>query len=723
MRKILGGKKKHKQAEAQDPKPVDLPVQKKKRKDQLASVLEESVVDSALVEMQDNSNFLVYRDNQPLYVTLDLKTSDIGGLSKKTSSDEDKGDFVNKIQNGLIKTYITPELLDKNELLIIPTEDTVSTMDTFSMLQRAPYYISFVTPDNDDGSKSPNRGQVETTGYTMTLDQAISVANGESDVMDLLADAGVEWAVEDDDEDESTLHAGVVDDDEDQGDLIQDYEYEDDEMDDLNDVYLEEEISPQQQPVIEGLYQDANGNLMTAPELEAPVNEEANVIDAASFEQAAQQIFRSEELGIDFSSDLFDSMVPNELPFKLFEEEREPGWINENLNEISRAANSELMSRYNENRAKERAYFNAIIARGIPKIESFVDPTNPDTPFYHKKNEIEEEYEKRIYESEKRADEKKAELQKRFDEAKHEAGEAGRLAAERYFTEQRSRAFEDQLLRVDQEVAEETESWRMDQLRQLNEDRRLEAQKKRNVFLGGLQEELNRRVKQDIQQEQQLYQELNQNILNFLEENRKADVAWIDAQQKIIANDTRVQHIQAEYDHRAQELEENYNKRLMQQREEDGHNQSRLQNDIAYLKAKLARVQEDNVYLQSRIDNVEEEKQQAREEGKKSAKKEKKALQESLDQAHAAQKQRTIFLTSAMVVGIVIAGLLGALVGNSISGRTQTQLAQDRMYALLQEQQSQTSQPSANSKNDSDEDDTDKTDTDAKDKDDEDSKK
>ena len=112
---------------------------KKNRKDTMASVLRESVLEVSLEELRNNKLFITERNGQKLYVGIRFKVADIGGLSKRTNKDEAKGSMVESINNGRIKVLITSDMMANEEVIIIPDVYTCDAMDEYSILTEAPY--------------------------------------------------------------------------------------------------------------------------------------------------------------------------------------------------------------------------------------------------------------------------------------------------------------------------------------------------------------------------------------------------------------------------------------------------------------------------------------------------------------------------------------------------------------------------------------------------------
>lgn len=92
----------------------------KKRKDTMASILNESVTESALEAFRANTAMQVERNGETVYVGMLLDANDpsIGGINKKSQRDEAKGQVIELINSGRINTYIPADYLEDEKLII-----------------------------------------------------------------------------------------------------------------------------------------------------------------------------------------------------------------------------------------------------------------------------------------------------------------------------------------------------------------------------------------------------------------------------------------------------------------------------------------------------------------------------------------------------------------------------------------------------------------------------
>ena len=113
----------------------DAPKKKKKaRNERLSSVVAETVFDTVLSSMRSMDGFRVGEGDDVRYVGFALDTDEVGGLSKKTNRDETKGQLIESIKGGRIAVLVGPEQLEKDEIVFIPTKDTVEGLSEFESL-------------------------------------------------------------------------------------------------------------------------------------------------------------------------------------------------------------------------------------------------------------------------------------------------------------------------------------------------------------------------------------------------------------------------------------------------------------------------------------------------------------------------------------------------------------------------------------------------------------
>ena len=100
------------------------------KKNTLEEIVAESVVANVLQEARDNGLLVVDGRVVGLYID----TEQIGGLSKKQNTDEDRGRFINAVKSSQITVFGTQELLQDNKLVLVPNEDEIELLLEYPFL-------------------------------------------------------------------------------------------------------------------------------------------------------------------------------------------------------------------------------------------------------------------------------------------------------------------------------------------------------------------------------------------------------------------------------------------------------------------------------------------------------------------------------------------------------------------------------------------------------------
>lgn len=138
-------KKKNKHRKDREKRPNEL----------LSSVLRASEPGAALALASDNGEGPFYIDSgaQPgsIVLVVDVATEEFGGLSQRQDGDEDKGQIISHLQNDQIKPIVTEDMLDNDELGIIPDIESLETMSEFELLRTARFNWAIATEFPEDG--------------------------------------------------------------------------------------------------------------------------------------------------------------------------------------------------------------------------------------------------------------------------------------------------------------------------------------------------------------------------------------------------------------------------------------------------------------------------------------------------------------------------------------------------------------------------------------------
>lgn len=152
----------------------------KKRKDQtlLSSVIHESAVGAAVDLLKQNHRFAL--PNGTSWVGLLLSAEDIGGLSQKHNKDAVKGSIIELIASDKIEVVATQEMLDLQYFGIIPSPSTLARMGEYSLLTDAPYHwVTFRIDDDGETLRADHTGEA-------TFAKALAISNGDLTVAEVV---------------------------------------------------------------------------------------------------------------------------------------------------------------------------------------------------------------------------------------------------------------------------------------------------------------------------------------------------------------------------------------------------------------------------------------------------------------------------------------------------------------------------------------------------------
>ena len=135
-------------SEQSDVVPESIPGKPKRlQKFKMQEVFRESVKEYALSEMAKNDPFIAKYDGQKCYGALLYKVGQAGLLDKTNKNNETIGSFIEVVNGGSIKVYITEEMYLYEEILLIPDKDTLYRMNEYGFLRNVEFDLVFVMGD------------------------------------------------------------------------------------------------------------------------------------------------------------------------------------------------------------------------------------------------------------------------------------------------------------------------------------------------------------------------------------------------------------------------------------------------------------------------------------------------------------------------------------------------------------------------------------------------
>lgn len=566
------------------------------RKDE--SVLRETVFETAVSMMKANKLFRVSRDDEDLCVGILMKFDDIGGLSKKDMKNESKGQIITLINNGGIASIFTADLKSKDQIVFIPNASSLAQMAEFSLLaDDLEYELVLVSPYDE---------LIENTGVFVDLDylqkchdngQSISVKLAKVLEPTLLpGDAGYSDAAqaaqpvpaaqaaastfdmsEDDEQDSSSDEPEYNDsmpddnpDDSDSGDYdgFNDYSGEfgsdgEDGSEFDDDGSSDEELESEESGDGSDSGSDSDSN-----------NSEPVYIGAETSSMALSRKFFNDDMARDLDTMALEQAIAGIGQFRPLLQRPDDTWLSQQMNVMIDLANQELFALHQKNLDVVRNAYLTAIGNAYIDVMSRVQDYKSDERYEGIASEVENAA-KGIDELVKSEREK---LKAEWDDKVQKAGEVARINAEQTYRERYMYQYEERMRNIDAEVRAGLQAAENRAVADLKAARQREAQIKLDQLDS---QEIAKAVaayQELLGSEAELYKKHEQEILKFLEDNRKSEIARVKILDSELQRDDQIAQIQSEYKTKAEALQADFDARI-----------AGLQSDIDMLRSRHSR--------------------------------------------------------------------------------------------------------------------------------------
>lgn len=580
----------------------------KKKAPAMSQILHESVTETAIDTFKENEAFIHRENGVDKYVGLILDTKDIGGLDKKSRKDEAKGSIIECINSGRIATFISYELMEVECICIIPNAGTLAAMDEFGLLTDAPYEFCLVDQDGD----------LELLGIKTTYEQVSALLLRDGHVDDLLGDIGGGQGFSRPGPASKAAQAVPADDD-----VVPEDEPAppapadnlvpvDDGGDEVPDEIPDEDI-----PDIDGPAQPYRpapppAAPIPAPDPGAPVQEPGGTDFLASFDAAGggfmqgadpyvvpggdpyaggdapedpyaaamsgdkmpeQEIpedytlqtvvrkFYSDDLGLEVTSEPFDAQFMQSNPYIPFDEHRPEGWINQQLNEMARAANVELARLHSTNLWQMRERYFKLVAFACERIRNDLDVHDETTQYGQMYRAIEQEKEASLQGIDKLVTRKKNALNDAWKKRLQEIGVDAARAAQRQYVERYGRQHDAEVSRVEAVERAAAEDDYQDRLHEMQQRRRVEASSLLDLEITEILSEISDLYMTSLTEERERYQELDMEMQRFIDAHRQEDIARAAALAEELRQNEKADRVLAEQTARQQNMSEEFRQR------------------------------------------------------------------------------------------------------------------------------------------------------------------
>lgn len=562
---------------------------KRKPKEMVSSVVNESVLERILEEFKANKQFISHTpDGEVAYVGMLLRTEQIGGLSAKTNKDEAKGSIVERIRNGGIKVYASTELLSDESFVIIPDAMTIDAMDEYSLLSNLDYDLVFIT----------NSGEVSMVGVVATVkDMSLILSDDSLHIDDSIYEDDMEETIVSEEDSESMEEIPYEDEEFESDNLPYDSDSIENNVVSENNDFAEDEF-PSDEYDEEKEFVDTEDSDSNA--------EEDVIFTNQDFNSAITRKFYSDDLGLEVTTEPFDQQFLHNNLFIPFSENREDGWLNNYLNDMSKRANQELYRLHQMNIVELRNNYFTMVSLGAQQIVADCDYTSAATTFGQTANLLEDEKQDELLRIEELVSKEKEILENRWNDKLNAIGEAAAINARQQYKERFGRQHEDEIFHVQFNVKDDIETSYNESMRGLHTNRKAIAQKKLDAFIHeALQRAAEDRVNM-LTVENIRYKELQTDMQRFMDENRKDEIARSQALADELVQSQKADAVLAEQTEKMRSMSVEYEAKKLSLLQEIEESERKRQIELAELKEKhdeaILEVKSRNKELQSQLD-------------------------------------------------------------------------------------------------------------------------
>lgn len=502
---------------------------RKSRKSGFMSVIPESSVEEVFnQDFKPNTAFTSEYNGVTCYFGFIVKAEDSKVINKKSLNDDNVGIFIKQIQESSIVICENQALLDEEKIFICPTQLGMTIMDEILYLKEIPFYIAYITDVYD----------IVDTGVKTDFNEVFSILNGEADISVFVnkLKGDTESATEEEDEEsenaddvseEASDEEDTVDDTDslDEPDTVEDFDFDNapannendneyDFLDNAADLYSDEEPvndfygDEDEDEENSELVTDANDNIEPA-------------FSADDFKQAVSFEFFTGDLDLKVSTDHFDALFLHWNEYNRFPTDREDGWINKRLNELSKEANHELAELHNNNLLKLREKYKYHVNNAAQEVAKTFDLNNPDGDIGKKKAELDKWFKEREKELPDAIVERRKQINKEYEEECEKYVKASADSARRSYQERNAPLHKDKIESVDTEVRNELRIEFEEKLRDINEERRIGAKREFDDYLTDVQKGISKDYALIVDDETKVYKSWRDKMARYVDENRK----------------------------------------------------------------------------------------------------------------------------------------------------------------------------------------------------------
>lgn len=572
------------------------------QKNTLEELIQPTMVDNELEAVSQANPFMVQgKDGSESLAGLLVHTDAIGGLSKKNKKDEDKGSFINAIASANNELFIwgTEELLQANELVLIPTEKNVDLLDEYDFLKTfegKPVLYEVVLIHED--------GSISRTGSKITLPEVIQAVQDSNSV-------AIQDGIDVESVDEGLQTVGAT---------------EDDEVVVSLDGESEDEI-PMEEPPVENVEEEVTEEVLadaepevkqeeTEPEVEETSMTEEDTYDEDSFSDEDVVFSNPEDIedvvGYHIYGDLglevdmnkfyarFGGFTTSALPLLEPRPEKNDEALNYTIDQINleiASINEELKNLRASNVARLREYYPNLMTKGLNQIEDLFSYGTTDGQYALALKQLEESKQARLSTVENECAQQAGEKENAYSKARDAYIESETTRLAREYDSLHRPALEAEKSALYDKKRSEIEANAVTERHALDRKRQSEAQYSARQFEMKVESMVSDQMSEFLQQEHEVLRAGEEKIRQFLLENRQFEADRIKALQEELALNNKIEQLTRTHTAEIQRLREDAQARYA------GQNQRIMDNESRY-EEKLKNRDETIVRLNETVDNI-----------------------------------------------------------------------------------------------------------------------
>lgn len=578
------------------------------QKNTLEELIQPTMVDNELEAVNQANPFMVKGfDGSEKLAGLLVHTDAIGGLSKKNKKDEDKGSFINAIASANNELFIwgTEELLQANELVLIPTEKNVELLDEYDFLKtfEGKPVLYEVVLINEDGS-------ITRTGSKITLPEVIQAVE-ESDSVAIQDGNYVETV------DEGLQTVGAIDEDEvvvALGESEDETPMEEPPVEEVVEEEVTEEVPSDAEPEVEPEEQE--------PEEETSMTEE-DTYDEDSFSEEDVVFSNPEDIedvvGYHIYGDLglevdmnkfkarFGGFTTSALP--LLEQRPEKGdkdldYTIHQINLEITSINEELKNLRASNVARLREYYPKLMTTGLNQIEDLFSYGTTDGQYALALKQLEESKQARLANVESECAKQANEKENEYAKARDAYIESEKIRLAREYDSLHRPALESEKSSLYDKKRSEIEANAVTERHTLDRKRQSEAQYSARQFELQVESMVSDQMAEFLEQEHEVLRQGEEKIRQFLKENRQFEETRIKALQEELALNNKIEQLTRTHTAEIQRLREDAQARYAGQTQRLMDNELRYQEELKVRDETIVRLNEsvDNILAKSKAE-------------------------------------------------------------------------------------------------------------------------